>query len=142
MFPKITLTDKPDYGVLGRISELITQFNEAGSGRSSDHRPLAVILAHPDTGETLGGLWGATSFSFLHVDLLYVPEGMRGAGLGRRLMGQAETEAVERGCHGAWLDTFSFQARGFYERLGYVVFGCIEAYPPGHQRFFLKKALK
>lgn len=53
----------------------------------------------------------------------------------------AEEEAVRRGCLGAWLDTFSFQARGFYERLGYSVFGVIEGYPPGHSRFFLKKTL-
>jgi len=142
MFPKITLTDKPDYGVLGKISELITKFNEAGSGRPSDHRPLAIILSHPETAETLGGLWGGTSFSFLHIDLLYIPEEMRGVGLGRSLMSEAEAEALQRGCKGAWLDTFSFQAKGFYEQLGYAAFGCIEDYPPGHQRFFLKKTLK
>jgi len=47
--------------------------------------------------------------------------------------------AMRRGCSGAWLDAFSFQARGFYEKLGYAVFGSIEDYPPGHSRFFLKK---
>ena len=142
MSPKITLTDTPDYGVLRKISELITEFNEAGAGRPNDHRPLVIVLSHPDTGETLGGLWGATSFSFLHIDLLYIPDGLRGAGLGSRLVRQAEEEAIQRGCHGAWLDTFSFQARGFYECLGYVVCGRIEDNPPGHQRFFMNKALK
>jgi hypothetical protein len=53
---------------------------------------------------------------------------------------QAEAEAIERGCQGAWLDTFSFQARGFYEQIGYTVFGSIEDYPSGHSRFFLKKS--
>ena len=142
MSPKITLTDTPDYGVLRKISELITEFNEAGAGCPNNHRPLVIILSDPDTAETLGGLWGATAFSFLHIDLLYIPEAMRGAGLGRRLMSQAEQEAVRRGCHGAWLDTFSFQAPGFYERLGYVACGRIEDNPPGHQRFFMSKALK
>jgi len=66
---------------------------------------------------------------------------MRGAGLGRRLIKQAEEEAVRRGCRGVWLDTFSWQARGFYEKLGYSVFGTIDDYPPGHQRFFLKKVI-
>jgi hypothetical protein len=56
-------------------------------------------------------------------------------------MSQAEREAIRRGCRGAWLDTFSFQARGFYERLGYTVFGTIAGCPPGHSRFFLKKDL-
>jgi hypothetical protein len=49
---------------------------------------------------------------------------------------------MRRGCHGVWLDTFTFQARGFYERLGYSVFGAIEDYPPGHSRHFLKKDLR
>jgi hypothetical protein len=54
---------------------------------------------------------------------------------------QAEQEAITRGCRGAWLDTFSFQARGFYERLGYAVFGTLDDYPPGQNRIFLHKVL-
>jgi GNAT superfamily N-acetyltransferase len=142
MLPTITLTDTPDDGALRKITRLITQFNEIGSRRLNDFHPLAIFLSHPETAETLGGLWGWTSFSFLHIDLLYIPESMRRAGLGRRLVNQAEEEAIQRGCHGAWLDTFSFQARGFYERLGYTVFGSIEDYPPGHSRFFLKKTFE
>ena len=56
-----------------------------------------------------------------------------------QLMNDAEREAIRRGCRGAWLDTYSFQARGFYERLGYTIFGTIDNYPPGHSRIFLKK---
>ena len=63
------------------------------------------------------------------------------AGLGSSLLATAEHEARLRGCRGAWLDTFEFQARGFYERAGYVVFGEIPDYPPGSARYFLKKAL-
>jgi ribosomal protein S18 acetylase RimI-like enzyme len=78
-------------------------------------------------------------YGFLHIDLLFVPEAMRGSGTGRTLMSQAEDEAIRRECRGVWLDTFSFQARGFYEKLGYTVFGEIENHPPGHSRFFLRK---
>lgn len=56
-------------------------------------------------------------------------------------MKMAEREAVQRGCHGAWLDTFEFQARGFYEQLGYVCFGELPNYPLGFARFFMKKML-
>ena len=70
-----------------------------------------------------------------------MPEASRGAGVGRELMRQAEREAIRRGCHNAWLNTFSFQARGFYERLGYNVLGMLGDYPPGHSRFFMKKIL-
>jgi GNAT superfamily N-acetyltransferase len=142
MIPKITLTDSPDNNVLKVISELLKQFNEVRSGLSNDYLPLTIVLSDPDTDETIGGLVGWTSSSYLFVNLLYLPETVRGMGLGRRLMTQAEEEAVRRGCHGVWLDTFSFQARGFYERLGYSLFGSIDNYPPGHSRFFFKKTLK
>ena len=52
-----------------------------------------------------------------------MPETLRGRGIGTDLLRRAEAEALVRGCHGAWLDTFEFQARGFYERLGYRCFG-------------------
>ena len=54
---------------------------------------------------------------------------------------RAETEAIGRRCHSTWLDTFEFQARGFYERLGYICFGQLHDYPPGFARYFMKKAL-
>lgn len=141
MIPKITMTDAPEDDALRAITRSITRFNEVGSGRPNDFRPLAIFLSEGENDETVGGLWGWTSFSFLHVDVLFVPESLRGTGLGSRLMQMAEREAIRRGCGGVWLDTFSFQAREFYEKLGYEVFGSIENYPPGHSRFFLKKAL-
>ena len=139
--PTITLIDDPDPGMKQAIVRPLVRLNEARSGRQENHCPLAVLLRDPVTGDAVGGLWGATHFDQLFIELLFVPEAARGGGLGREVMCRAETEAVRRGCRGAWLDTFSFQARGFYERLGYAVFGTIEEYPPGHRRFFLKKAL-
>jgi hypothetical protein len=52
-----------------------------------------------------------------------------------------EQAAKERGCTYAHLDTFSFQARPFYEALGYEVFATLDEYPPGHHKYFMKKAL-
>ena len=75
------------------------------------------------------------------MELFFIPEDLRRDGLGASLLAQAEREARARGCHGAWLDTYSFQARGFYERQGYSVFGRIDDYPPGHCRYFLSKRL-
>ena len=39
------------------------------------------------------------------------------------------------------LKTFSFQARGFYEKNGYRVTGVIEEYPPGESFFWMVKEL-
>jgi GNAT superfamily N-acetyltransferase len=142
MTPKITLTDTPDSDTINVLVKKLMHFNEVNSGRPLDYRSLTISVTHPDTDELLGGLWGGTGYSYLHIELLYLPEDLRGAGLGRQLMAQAEQEAIQRGCHGVWLDTFSFQARGFYERIGYTVIGTLEHYPPGHSRFFLRKTLK
>jgi GNAT superfamily N-acetyltransferase len=139
MTPNITLTDKPDAATAKALSLLLLQFNNEQSGWALDYRPLAILISDPETNEVLGGLWGGTSYGFLHIDLLFVPESMRGKKTGRSLMSQAEEEARRRDCRGVWLDTFSFQARGFYEKLGYSVFGSIDDHPPGHSRFFMKK---
>ena len=68
-------------------------------------------------------------------------QALRGQGHATRLMAAAEAYAVEKGCVGVVLDTFSFQARPFYERLGYRVFGQLDDYPPGHTRFYMEKRL-
>jgi GNAT superfamily N-acetyltransferase len=57
---------------------------------------------------------------------LWVAEAARGAGHGRRLMEDAEAYARSRGAVGATVETHSFQARPFYERLGYQVFGTLD----------------
>jgi hypothetical protein len=54
---------------------------------------------------------------------------------------RAEREALARGCKHAWLDTYEFQARGFYEKLGYRCFGELDDYPTGFSRYFMQKAL-
>ena len=90
----------------------------------------------------IGGLWGRTVYDWLFVELLFVPDALRGRGVGSEVMKRAEDEALTRGCHSAWLDTFEFQARGFYERLGYICFAELRDYPAGVTRYFMKKALK
>src|SRR5215213_4951129 len=141
MTPKITMTETPEAHLKQAIVAPLARFNKAQSGHREDYRRLATLISDPISGEIVGGLWGETMYSYLHVDVLFVPEFLRGIGIGRQLMMQAESEAVRRGCSGAWLDTYSFQARGFYERLGYTVFGTIADCPPGHSRLFLQKIL-
>ncbi|HKV45926.1 MAG TPA: GNAT family N-acetyltransferase [bacterium] len=75
------------------------------------------------------------------IRLLWVREDFRGAGLGSKLMHAVEHEAIRRGCHIATLETHSFQAPGFYEKLGYEKIGVLDEYPIGHQKHYLKKVL-
>ncbi len=136
MTPKLTLTDMHDAEKIKLLGQKLMDFNRVNSGVPHNHRALTIYVNDSETDELLGGLWGGTAYSALHIELLYLPEALRGAGFGRQLMAQAEQEAVRRDCHTIWLDTFTFQARGFYERLGYSVFGTLEDYPLGHSRFF------
>jgi GNAT superfamily N-acetyltransferase len=101
-----------------------------------------VSLALRDfDGVIVGGLYGATMWSWLMIDGLWVTKALFGQGLGSRLLLAAEELAVSRGCLGSWLGTFDFQARTFYERHGYAMFAELPAFPPGHTHFHLWMAL-
>ncbi len=100
--------------------------------------PLAILLKD-EAGRTIGGLWGTSLFRWLVVELLFVPEELRGQGTGTAIMRQAEAIARARGCIGMWLDTYDFQAPAFYAALGFEAFGQIEDQPPGHRRIFMRK---
>ncbi|GAA3302738.1 hypothetical protein GCM10020295_49340 [Streptomyces cinereospinus] len=89
-----------------------------------------------------GGLVGHTWTTWLHVAFLWVDERHRGAGLGSRLLAEAERVArEERGCTAVRLETWDFQAPGFYRRQGYEVVCAIPDYPPGVTEFTLTKRL-
>jgi len=103
-------------------------------------QPLGVFL-RDESGTIIGGVWGQVNWNWVHIGLVWVAETLRGTGYGRQLIAAMEHAAKERGCTAAHLDTFSFQARPFYESLGYEVFGTLDDYPQGHQRFFMKKTL-
>jgi len=135
----IRATDIPDEATRKGILDPLIAYNEARTKRN-DYRPL-ILAIEDDQGQVLGGLWSRTVYDWLFIELLFVPESLRRRGIATDLMRRAESEAVVRGCHSAWLDTFEFQARGFYERLGYVCFGELRDYPIGSARYFLKKAL-
>jgi GNAT superfamily N-acetyltransferase len=98
-----------------------------------------ALLVRDDGGAIQGGMWGWSGRSWLYIDLFALPPALRGARLGSRLLAMAEAEARARGCIGLFLDTFSFQARPFYEKHGLAVFGQIDDYPAGHTRYFLAK---
>lgn len=107
---------------------------------ASDRTPLEALLRTAQ-GELIGALTGRTLWGWLIIELLWIDAPARGAGHGRRLMAAAEQEALRRGCHHARVDTYSFQAPGFYERCGYARVATLHDFPRGHQRHFYAKAL-
>ena len=102
--------------------------------------PVAVFVRNDDD-EILGGVSGYLNWNWLQISLLWVDASLRGQGVGRQLMEKLESTGRDKGCAWAHVDTFSFQACGFYEGLGYKVFATLDDYPPGHTRHYLKKRL-
>jgi GNAT superfamily N-acetyltransferase len=133
------LTSQPSEAEEAAAREALRAFNTE-AGFPHDGRRLAVLL-RDESAQVIGGLVGRTAWSWLHVENLAVPPALRGAGWGRRLLAAAEAEAQRRGCIGVRLDTYSFQARGFYERHGFRLTGQIDDCPPGQTRFSLAKRL-
>jgi GNAT superfamily N-acetyltransferase len=112
-------------------------FNVARIG-PPDEEPVHIFL-RDDENRLVGGLLGHIRWRWLYVAKLWIDEAHRGAGHGVALMNAAEAHARERRCIGAYLDTFEYQARPFYEKLDYVLFGTLEGYPPGYRQYHLAK---
>lgn len=138
--PRIEIDESPDLSVRDEILKPLRAFNESKVGPVKP-QPLAITLRDPQSREVTGGLWGSSVVGWLYVDLLVVPEGYRGQGLGTQLLRQAEELARKRGCIGMWLHTGSFQAPGFYEKRGFQRFGTVPDYPLGHATIFYLKRL-
>jgi GNAT superfamily N-acetyltransferase len=125
------------------VESIVTRlraFNEERTGRPIGARKFAVYVTDGD-GAIAGGLVGITYWDWSYVDYLWIEEPLRKRGWGRKLIDRAEAIAVGRGCRGVWLDTFSFQAPGFYRRMGYREFGRMDDHPSGASRHFFWKPL-
>ncbi len=106
-----------------------------------DVHPLALQL-HDAHARRVAGLAGSVYLGWLAIDVLWVDEACRGQGLGSLLLREAEQRAMDLGAHGAFLDTFAWQAEGFHARHGYREFGRLDDFPRGQPRLFMRKALQ
>ena len=110
----------------------ITGFNDGevfgAALRSEAGKIIAAVNGHT---------WGGTCY----VAHLWIDENARGDGLGRAIMSAVELEAGKRGCGQVLLATHSFQAPGFYERLGYRQRASIAEYPRGHVQLHYVKEI-
>jgi GNAT superfamily N-acetyltransferase len=114
-------------------------FNVAKIGPPNES-PVRVFVRDAN-GRVVGGLLGHIRWRWLYVSKLWVDDSLREKGYGASLMKAAEEHAISMGCIGAYLDTFEYQARPFYEKLGYELFGTLDDYPPGYRQFHLVKRL-
>lgn len=134
---EIVLALKPEPEDERAVLDGLMAYNEAAGGPHG-YLPIAVLLKD-DGGRTVGGLTGRAIYDWLFIELLHIPESFRGQGVGTKLMAKAEEFARQHRLAGIWLDTYDFQARGFYEKLGFAVFGTIDGHPRGGARYFLEK---
>ena len=134
----VRIDNEPSDAEEAAVVRGLRAFNEAWIGPSNE-QPVRLV-ARDEIG-VVGGLLGQTRWKWLYVAKLWVDERGRGKGIGTQLLIAAEELARARGCTDASLDTFEYQARPFYEKLGYELFGTLEGYPPGYRQFYLRKRL-
>ena len=133
---RLVLENDPPGAFRAGLGQAINAFHDQTVPFSASRFALELRDSH---GELAAGLSGVMSWGWLFIDAVWVHADLRGRGAGRVLMAHAERHAAGEGCHSVWLDTF--QAKSFYEKLGYTVFGALEDYPNGQTRYFLRKRL-
>jgi len=133
----ITLETSPKKTDEQVVLDGLRAFNVAVIGQPNE-RPVDVFVRAAD-GRVLGGLVGVIKWRWLYVSKLWIPDSLRGRDLGTAIMRRAEEHAWSEDCLGVYLDTFEYQALGFYQKLGYELFGTLEGFPPGYRQFYLRK---
>jgi GNAT superfamily N-acetyltransferase len=133
----IVIEEKPTKETLAILDNGLDVYN---AKFSPEHFEEFVTALKTPAGEVKGGIYALSWAGMLFIKWLWIDEAYRRHGHGRKLMASAEEEGRRRGCSVVWLDTFEFQARPFYEKLGYSSFGTLD-YPVGFKRFFLQKTL-
>ena len=140
----IEFSDQPCEEETKQIHEGIKAFNNEISIHHREARkpgsatPLNLFVRDSE-GVLIGGLTATTYWGWLDIDDLWLDESLRKQGIGTVLMQRAEEEGIRRRCTQAQLSTFSFQAKDFYEKLGYRVVGALDDYPPGSSLYWLRK---
>lgn len=137
MSPPFSLSDTVPETARDAILAGIKTHNDTLLG-PTDRKDVFIPISAED-GTVEGGLVGYTGRGWLYVELLSVPERLRGAGMAARLLAMAEEEARARGCIGAYIDTINPVACRTYERAGYRVFGRIENFTRGYDICWLIK---
>ncbi|WP_168395430.1 GNAT family N-acetyltransferase [Erwinia amylovora] len=106
-----------------------------------DIEPFVIDISD-DNGSVVAGLIAQTWWGALEIQYLWVSEQYREMGYGRKMMLSAEVEARTRGCHMAYVDTFDFQAKAFYEKLGYEEYGSLAGHARKFTRHYLVKGFR
>lgn len=139
----IKVTDIIDEKSYNIIVELLIEYNLSKTEqlRNEINKPIEII-ARNELDEIIGGLYGRSIWGTLEIKTFVVKPENRNEGIGRKLLLEAEKEAKNRNCKYISLDTFSFQAPKFYEKLGFEKIGTETDFPKGFEKYYYRKVLK
>jgi ribosomal protein S18 acetylase RimI-like enzyme len=132
--------DADDSAALKLVDDGIGDYNDAAEPRLGDVRHLSCF-ARDANGRAVAGAVGRTWGANAELQQIWLPEAIRDRGLGRTLLQAFEEAARKRGCELLYLETWTFQARGFYEKCGYRVALEIDGYASGLSKFTMTKRL-
>lgn len=133
------ITSMPSEGDKQEIYDELLKYNLKHL-ENSHVQELGIFLENEE-GKKVAGLIGKTHGNWLTIDYLWVHESLRGNDIGSEIINKAETESKSRGCKYAFLNTFSFQAEGFYLKLGYKKVFSLDDYPVTEKRHYFVKEL-
>jgi len=133
------LLENPASSEIEKIHASLAAYNNAAVEPLEKY--AFAIMVWDDQQCFLGGIYCDIARNWLYIDELTVREAARNQKIGSELLARAENIARARDCHNAWLRTYSFQARPFYEKHGYAVFATLDDFPADYQCFFMQKAL-
>ncbi|CAA0160011.1 GNAT family N-acetyltransferase [Tenacibaculum maritimum] len=138
----LKVTDKVDQKSYDRIVELLVDFNKSKTEHLDReiNKPIEII-ARDEQNEIIGGLYGRSIWGTLEIKTFVVKTENRNDGIGRKLITEAEKEAKNRNCRFISLDTFSFQAPEFYEKLGFKKIGTETDFPKGFEKYYYRKEI-
>ncbi len=139
---KIEITEKADKNDLAIISKGLQSYNRKTLGKQTDGDVLNfAVFARDDDGTIIGGVRAVAFWNWLTIDLLWLNDESRGLGFGTKLMEEAEKYAMKNNFYLSIVETSSFQARDFYEKLGYSIFAELDDFPKGYKNYYMKKVL-
>jgi len=136
---KAALEDDPEDKVLAGVMAGLRAFNLAAVPDLKSHKITVAI--RDEAGALHGGVIGRLAGDSVYVEVVWTDDEARGHRLGRQAMELVEDEAKRLGAREAWLYTMSFQAKPFYEKLGYGQFAELSWLDGRHARHFMRKDL-
>lgn len=139
----IKVTDTIEQKSYNKIAKLLFEYNlsKTQEFQKEINKPIEIIVRN-ERNQIIGGLYGRSIWGTLEINTCVVIPQSRNEGIGRKLIIEAEKEAKNRNCRFISLNTFSFQAPEFYEKLGFEKIGTETDFPKGFEKYYYRKKIQ